>query len=193
MCLALSLTGAGNWQLVTGRLDGRFAYIPSPEGLVGLRVFLVEDACSLPDPPKTGRGAAAEAGGGSAAASALAAALATERRLASPRDEAVAGADSAGEFASFTMVRASGKDTQHACSNGAEQRLVVATGASAAGALSHKHKGVKGAAALVVPPRGGSPLACSYPSLLRKLAAAGATAAIIGGPPGGDVTEMHCE
>ncbi len=37
------------------------------------------------------------------------------------------------------------------------------------------------------------PLGCSYPALLRKLAAAGAAAAIVGAPVGEDVTEMHCK
>lgn len=82
---------------MTGRLDGRFAYIPSPEGLVGLRVYPVADACSLPDPPKAAGGASATAAsGGSDGAATLAAALAAERHMAALGAVAGSGAGDTG-------------------------------------------------------------------------------------------------
>ena len=161
------LETAGNWQLLTERLDGRFAYIPSPEGLSNLRVWPVRDACELPDPkpdaadsPMSFVGGGVGSGGGAGVSAVLAAALAAER--GSPANALNLAADPGDPVADAVAV------------------------------TRHKDRGIKGAAALVVPQHDGR-LGCSYPVLLRKLVAAGAAAAIIGSYAGEDVTEMHCE
>jgi hypothetical protein len=155
---------SGNWSLVGARLDGRFAFVPSPEGLSGLRVVVVRDACSLPGPPEkvlpsSGSSAGRNRSRGSMTPG-MAAALAAERR--------------------FTTGQAG------VVGSGAAAMPQLPPGAAAGDAQS-----IRGMAALVVQEEG-APLECSYPQLLRKLGHAGAAAAIIGSVPGSDVTEIQC-
>jgi hypothetical protein len=152
---------------VGGRLDGRFAFVPSPEGLSGLRVVVVKDACSLPGPPETALpsgGSAARKSRGSMTPG-MAAALALERW------PAVGQAGAVGSGAAVVP----------------QSLPESAAGREAAGGA----QSISGMAALVVQEEG-SPLECSYPQLLRKLGHAGAAAAIIGSVPGSDVTEIQC-
>lgn len=162
---------AGNWQLVTGRLDGRFGFVPSPEGGAGLRVVPVHDACALPDPPSPAAAArtTAAVGGEFRISGVLAAALAAGRRSAAAQAERVAGAAFAAD-AMAALTFPGGVDPKI---NGTAALVVQRGEAAAQGVL-----------------QGG--LSCSYPALLQKLAYAGAAAAIVGSPPGQDVTEIQC-
>ena len=149
------------------RLDGRFAYVPSPEGLSGLHVVVVKDACSLPGPPESalpGSTPAASRSRGSMTPG-IAAALWAERRFTTGR----AGVNVSGAAVTSQLP------------------AEVAPGSTAAGGA----QSIRGMAALVVQEEG-APLECSYPQLLRKLGHAGAAAAIIGSVPGSDVTEILC-
>lgn len=161
--------------MVVGRLDGRFAFVPSTEGLSALHVILVEDACRLPDPPDGASNFASSSSpageGGPRLSGRLKAALAAERRRVPHPAEAADGRLAA-----------------------AQQGVLVAADRATAGKAtkpSRFHHGIKGAAALVVQKQG-SPLGCSYPQLLRRLGHVGAAAAIVGSVPGEDVTEMQC-
>lgn len=149
------------------RLDGRFAFVPSPEGLSGLRVVVVKDACSLPGPPET--------------------ALPSS----TPAARKSRGSMTPGMAAALAAVRRSAAGQAGSTGSGAEvMPQLLPEGAESSTAAQGAHS-IAGMAALVVQEEG-APLECSYPQLLRKLGHAGAAAAIIGSVPGSDVTEIQC-
>ena len=151
------------------RLDGRFAFVPSPEGLSGLRVVVVKDACSLPGPPEkvlpSSGSSAGRNGSRGSMTPGMAAALAAERSLAA--GQAGASGSVAAVTPQLPPPAAAGRDA------------------------AKYDNSIRGMAALVVQEQG-APLECPYPQLLRKLGHAGASAAIIGSVPGSDVTEIQC-
>jgi hypothetical protein len=154
---------------VGARLDGRFAFVPSPEGLSGLRVVVVKDACSLPGPPET---AAASSG-------------------ASAGRDGSRGSMTPGMAAALAAVRRPAAELAGAVGSRAAVALQLPPGAAAGSEAAGGVLSIRGMAALVLQEEG-SPLECSYPQLLRKLGHAGAAAAIIGSVPGSDVTEIQC-
>lgn len=167
-------TKSGNWQLFTGRLDGRFGFVPSPEGGTGLRISPVHDACALPDPPSPVAAADVVTTVGSEfrISTVLAAALESGRRSPVSQAEAAAGA-AAATFAADALAAVAAPGAIDPEINGTAA-LVVQRG----------HAAMQGVV------QGG--LSCSYPALLQKLAYAGAAAAVVGSPPGQDVTEIQC-